>query len=92
MFIQGDLQVVFDALFTIGAIDPILNMDWSVINKEMDQQPQKKNHLCKSINSCAGNKSLIVKTLLNMDQKSVEFIAIEVARELADFQDRKELH
>lgn len=92
MFIQGDLQAVFDALYTIGAIDPVLNADWSKINSEMMRKPQVVNQLCVSINACAGNKSLLVKTLLNMDQRSLEFVAIEVAREFSEFQDRKELH
>lgn len=92
MFIQGDLQAVFDALYTIGAIDPVLNADWSKINNEMMKKPHVVNHLCGSINACAGDKNLLVKTLLNMDQKSLEFVAIEVAREFSEFQDRKELH
>lgn len=92
MFIQGDLQAVFDALYTIGAIDPVLNADWEKINSEMSQKPQVVQLLCKTINACAGNKSSLVKALLDMDQKSLEFLALEVAREFSEFQDRKELH
>lgn len=92
MFIQGDLQAVFDALYTIGAIDPVLNADWTKINSEMMKKPQLVQQLCGSINACAGNKNLLVKTLLDMDQESLEFLAIEVAREFSEFQDRKELH
>lgn len=92
MFIQGDLQAVFDALYTIGAIDPILNLDWTQIKNEMSKKPQVVKSLCEQINSCRGNRSLLVKTLLNLDNKSVEFLAIEVAREFSDFQDRKDLH
>ncbi|MBC7458670.1 MAG: cytochrome [Bdellovibrionaceae bacterium] len=92
MFIQGDLQAVFDALYTIGAIDPVLNADWSQINNEMMKKPQVVQHLCGSINACAGDKSMLVKTLLNMDKRSLEFVAIEVAREFSEFQDRTELH
>ncbi|MEZ4872156.1 MAG: hypothetical protein R2827_07905 [Bdellovibrionales bacterium] len=29
MFIQGDLQTVFDALFNLGVIDPVLEEDWT---------------------------------------------------------------
>ncbi len=92
MFIQGDLQAVFDALYTIGAIDPVLNADWEKINNEMCQKPHLIHELCGSINACRGNKNLLVKTLLDMDQKCLEFIAVEVAREFSEFQDRKELH
>lgn len=92
MFIQGDLQVVFDALYSIGAIDPVLGADWSKISAEMTRKPQIIRHVCEEVNSCAGDKNLILKKLLDMDQKSLEFLALEVAREFSEFQDRKELH
>lgn len=92
MFIQGDLQAVFDALYTIGAIDPVLSADWEKINQEMAAKPQLVNHLCHTINSCDGNRTMLIETLLGLDKKSLEFVALEVAREFSEFQDRKELH
>jgi hypothetical protein len=92
MFIQGDLQAVFDALYTIGAIDPVLSADWDKINKEMSSKPQVVHQLCHKINSCDGNRSMLIETLLGLDKKSLEFVALEVAREFSEFQDRKELH
>lgn len=92
MFIQGDLQAVFDALYTIGAIDPVLQADWEKINGEMNANPTKVHHICRSINSCSGDRKKIIEMLLGMDEKSVSFVALEVAREFSEFQDRKELH
>ena len=92
MFIQGDLQAVFDALYSIGAIDPVLSADWQKINREMSSKPKLVNHLCDSINLCSGNRNKLIKTLLDMDKMSLEFVAVEVAREFSEFQDRKELH
>ena len=92
MFIQGDLQAVFDALYTIGAIDPVLHMDWEAINNEMSRNPKHVNRVCASVNACGGDKSLLISTLKNLDQKSLHFVALEVAREFSEFQDRKELH
>lgn len=92
MFIQGDLQAVFDALYTIGAIDPVLSADWEKITGEMSTKPHLVNQVCTSINACAGNRNLLVKTLSEMDKKLLEFVALEVAREFSEFQDRKELH
>ena len=43
MFIQGDLQAVFDALYSIGAIDPVLSADWTKINEAMSSKPQLVN-------------------------------------------------
>ena len=92
MFIQGDLQAVFDALYTIGAIDPVLSMDWEVITAEMSKNPKHVNHVCESVNSCRGNKEKLISIFNNMDEKSLHFVALEVAREFSEFQDRKELH
>lgn len=92
MFLQGDLQSMFDALYTIGAIDPVLKLDWAEVNKEMMANPQILSDAFQSINSCRGNRDLLVQRLHMMDQRSVNYIAMEVARELCEFQDRKELH
>ncbi|MFZ3228672.1 MAG: cytochrome [Pseudobdellovibrio sp.] len=92
MFIQGDLQAVFDALYTIGAIDPVLHMDWEKINSEMTNNPQKVHHVCQTVNACGGDQQKLIQTLNSLDQKSLHFVALEVAREFSEFQDRKELH
>lgn len=92
MFLQGDLQVVFDALYTIGAIDPVLKMDWKQVSEEMDQFPQRVYQACQQINECGGNHQMIIQKLSTMDSDSVHFVALEVAREFCEFQDRSNLH
>jgi hypothetical protein len=92
MFIQGDLQAVFDALYSIGAIDPVLSMDWEKIHNEMNKHPHLVRTACNSINACQGNQTLLVQTLNSFDPKLLNFVALEVAREFSEFQDRKELH
>lgn len=92
MFIQGDLQAVFDALYSIGAIDPVLGMDWEKINSDMNQNPHLVRNACESINACRGNQTLLVQALNAFEPKLLNFVALEVAREFSEFQDRKELH
>ncbi len=92
MFIQGDLQAVFDALYTVGAIDPVLSMDWEKLSLEMNENPQAVSIVCDSINACAGDQASLIKTLNSLDEKLLHFVALEVAREFSEFQDRKELH
>jgi hypothetical protein len=92
MFLQGDLQQVFDALYTIGAIDPVLKLDWNEVTKEMMANPQILSDAFQTINGCRGNKDLLVQKLHMMDPRSVNYIAMEVAREFCEFQDRKDLH
>ncbi len=92
MFLQGDLQVVFDALYSVGAIDPVLKLDWNEVTKEMMANPQILSDAFQSINGCRGDKDLLIQKLHKMDPRSVNYIAMEVAREFCEFQDRKDLH
>lgn len=92
MFIQGNLQVVFDALYSVGAIDPVLGMDWEVINNEMTKSPKVVNALCDRINACQGDKDQLINTFKTLEPKLLNYVALEVAREFCEFQDRKELH
>ena len=92
MFIQGDLQAVFDALYTVGAIDPVLSMDWEKLSSEMSENPVAVSTVCASINACRGNQVALIKTLNSLEKKLLHFVALEVAREFSEFQDRKELH
>ncbi len=92
MFLQGDLQTVFDALYSVGAIDPVLKLDWAEVTKEMMSQPQIVSDAFQTVNSCRGNKDILIQKLHMMDQRSVNYIAMEVAREFCEFQDRTELH
>lgn len=92
MFLQGDLQAVFDALYTIGAIDPVLKMDWDQVTNEMAQNPELVVQTMEVVNSCRGDQRLLVQKLHMMDSRAVNYIAMEVAREFVEFQDRSCLH
>lgn len=92
MFIQGDLQAVFDALYTVGAIDPVLKMDWSQVTKKAAAHGITLQQAMMDLNACRGDRSEMVKKLNHLDSELVQFIAVEVAREFAEFADRKQLH
>jgi hypothetical protein len=92
MFLQGDLQAVFDALYTIGAIDPVLKLDWEQVTQEMARNPELVRQAMDVINACGGDQKLLVQKLHMMDTQTVNYIAMEVAREFVEFQDRSCLH
>ena len=92
MFIQGDLQAVFVALFTVGAIDPVLKMDWSKISDEAAKNQTAMNKAIYALNNCRGDRMALVSQLHTFDSKIVNYIAVEVAREFAEFTSRSELH
>lgn len=90
--IQGDLQAVFDALYSLGAIDPVLKEDWQQLAFELAQSPATYRQAVKEINSCEGNRNEMIKKMASFDRKTMQYIAVEVARELAEFTDRKIVH
>lgn len=92
MFLQGDLQAVFDALYSIGAIDPVLKMDWDQITAEMERNPELLARAVFEVNGCSGKVDLLVQKISKMESRQVNFLALEVAREFVGFQDRKQLH
>lgn len=92
MFLQGNLQAVFDALYRIGAIDPVLKLDWASVTRQMEEHPERVLEACLAINTCAGDPARLEESLNRMDTQSIHFVALEVAREFSEFQDRKELH
>jgi UDP-2,3-diacylglucosamine pyrophosphatase LpxH len=92
MFLQGNLQLVFDALYTVGAIDPVLNSDWNQITSAMESDMETVYQTFRRINSCSGNYEKILSEMQNMDTKSLQYLAMEVAREFCEYQDRSTLH
>lgn len=92
MFLQGNLQAVFDALYRVGAIDPVLKMDWEAVTRQMEAAPDRVRAACEAVNHCRGDLSRLVQEFELMDQQSLHFVALEVAREFCEFQDRKALH
>lgn len=92
MFIQGNLQVVFDALYEMGAIDPVLKMDWQVLNTEIEKSPEKLQKIIQEVNVCSGNIQKLKQKFFTMDSEQLSFLAMEVAREMADYYGCKNLH
>lgn len=92
MFIQGDLQAVFDALFHIGAIDPLLKMDWESLSQDMEKDPKTVRKVVELINECEGDRERLVQKFNLMDDRLRNFAALEVAREFCEFQERQTLH
>jgi len=112
MFIQGNLQEIFDALFSMGVINPALKADWSVAEKEKKNKSVQFMEMVRVVNKFNEKKQVVnnskcsfdqsieeenrVETLINdlkvFDQDTLMYLAMEVAREFVEFQDRKSIH
>lgn len=92
MYLQGDLQLVFDALYTLGVIEPVLKSDWKKSYDEFHNHVDDVAKAFDKINQCGANKTRIVESLKAFDPRTLEYIAMEVAREFSDFYSRKTTH
>jgi hypothetical protein len=91
MLLQGDLQAVFDALYSMGVIDPILEKDWKNFD-ELEHDTRRIEKVVQTVNSCSGDTDKIIGILKKFDTETLEYLAMEVAREFADFYARKDIH
>lgn len=91
LHIQGDLQAVFDALYDLGVIDPVLKMDWKGHLAEIEAGSPALERAIRMVNACGRDRGTIASELKKLDTKTLEILAMEVAREYAEFHSRPEI-
>ena len=91
MYLQGQLQMVFDALYHMGVIDPVLEMDWTKVLEERNFQTEIFSRIVQVANHYQSDLDELMEELEKFDQKALGFLAMEVAKEFADFHARQEL-
>jgi hypothetical protein len=90
--LQGDLQIVFDALYDLGIIEPVLKQDWRQRLVEIESGSEQLKRAISVANECGHNREALAVKLAQLDQSALEILAMEVAREYAGFHTRQELH
>jgi hypothetical protein len=76
----------------MGVIDPVLEKDWA---KELDQIEQFGDRFLEVIsiaNRHQDDVSELMTQLKQFDDKTLTYLAMEVAREYADYHSREALH
>lgn len=92
MYLQGDLQAVFDALYHMGVIDPVLEMDWGKALDEMHEHEDEFFRVLAVANAHQEDVSELMTCLKEFDETTLSYLAMEVAREYADYHSREALH
>lgn len=92
MLLQGDLQKVFDALYHLGVIDPVLEMDWKDEFKQLENNPHQLVEILGVVNSDVGNYEDLMNKLQSYNQKDLSHLAMVVAKELVSFHTNKVIH
>lgn len=91
MYIHGDLQRVFDALYHIGLIDPTLQKNWQD-DKDSFEPPTQFYSAIKTVNTCEGSYKDLADELRLYDEGTLCLLAIQVAQEYVDFYSRELVH
>ncbi len=95
MVLQGNLQNMFDALYLLGAIDPVLQMDWMEALDELEEQYEQQAHVEEVITVVSdhnGDVNELAESLKKFDDRTLAYLAMEVAREFANFHTREYVH
>lgn len=92
MYLQGNLQAVFDALYHMGVIDPVLDMDWGQALDEMSDYADEFFQVLTIANEYQDDVTSLMDHLKKFDQQTLSYLAMEVAREYADYHSRETLH
>lgn len=92
MYLQGNLQAIFDALYHMGVIDPVLEMDWGKALDQMEAHVDDFFQVLNIANSYQDDMEELMSNLKKFDQKTLSYLAMEVAREYADYHSRETLH
>jgi hypothetical protein len=92
MYLQGSLQAVFDALYEMGVIEPVLQMDWQSALREVNNDPDPLFEVVRIANNFQNDVAVLITKLESFDEKALGYLAMEVAREYADFHSRNQVH
>ncbi len=92
MLLQGDLQKVFDALYHLGVIDPVLEMDWGSEFEKIEKQPMKLARIVGIVNSNIGDYQDLMGQLRDFAKEDLGHLAMVVAKELVGFHTNKVIH
>lgn len=88
--LQGELQVVFDVLYDLGVIQPVLQLDWQPYLKEMEEGSVRLATAVRTVNRWNHDPVRMRVELARLDEHALQSLAIVVAKELADFHQNKE--
>lgn len=90
--LQGDLQTVFDVLYEMGVIEPVLKTAWEPQLVEIEQGSERLRTALAIVDRCANDQARLRRELGKLDRKVLEILALEVAKEYVQFQSTMTLH
>lgn len=92
MLLQGDLQKIFDALYNLGVIDPVLEMDWAKEFSDIEKNPYPLSKLVGVVNQTSGHIQELIAALQQFEKRELSHLAMIVAKELVSYHGERVIH
>ena len=86
-FISGDLDRMFTVLYEMGRIEPLLKKDWQELLKKQEGRWTEISSAMKTLNTLTNLRDMR-QFFESLPDPVIDAVAIEVAKELAEFQGR----
>jgi hypothetical protein len=75
----------------MGVIDPVLEMDWGKALDEMNEYEDEFFQVLNVANEYQDDMQTLMVNLKKFDQQTLSYLAMEVAREYAEYHSRENL-
>ncbi len=92
MLLQGDLQRIFDALYHLGVIDPVLEMDWTKEFEKIEKNPLQLAKIVGVVNAVGETQEDLLVALQTFEKTDLSHLAMMVAKELVSYHSEKVIH
>lgn len=92
MKLSGNLQDYYDVLDEMGVLDHLMKSDWSHLKALKGSRYSDFKKFINAINRVGTKREEIKKQLVSYDAQMIQFFAMEVAQEYAEFQKNKMQH
>ncbi|MCX7675625.1 MAG: hypothetical protein N2Z70_07345 [Bdellovibrionaceae bacterium] len=90
MYLQGHLQDWFEALYQVGVIQRMLDLDWQDLQSYREQHKEHYGALLHQLNPMPLGQKL--EALSQMSSLEQNLIALEVAYEFVQYESKQHLH
>lgn len=84
MYLQGNLELLFNVLDSMSCIDEVLTMDWKLFLKQAKPHRKECDRAVNIINNCASDPKKLKKVLSALSPLVLKYLAIEVGLEMLE--------
>lgn len=84
MYLQGNLELLFNALDSMSYIDEVLQMDWKLFLNQAKPHRGECDQAVRVINNCDSDPAKLKEALSTFPSLVLKYLAIEVGLEMLE--------